>query len=98
MTIKSHFSRTQRKAFFTKALGYCCHLCFKHFNNHSVFLIAHQNLIDFEWPLHLDRILIGIFIIIGIQFTSFGKNDYHSYYFHLFISIVIWNRFWKLWF
>ena len=32
-----------------------------------VFLIAHQNLIDFEWPLHLDRILIGIFIIIGIQ-------------------------------
>ncbi|MQP24175.1 transglutaminase [Flavobacterium sp. LMO8] len=32
-----------------------------------LFLIAHQNLIDFEWPIHFDRILIGIFIIIGIQ-------------------------------
>lgn len=31
------------------------------------FLIAHQNLIDLEWIIHLDRILIFITIVIAIQ-------------------------------
>uniref|UniRef100_UPI0040491326 transglutaminase n=1 Tax=Flavobacterium sp. TaxID=239 RepID=UPI0040491326 len=32
-----------------------------------LFLIAHQNIIDFEWPIHLDRVLIFILIIVIIQ-------------------------------
>lgn len=32
-----------------------------------VFLIAHQNFIDLDWPIHLDRILLFVLIIIGIQ-------------------------------
>ncbi|MCW4470576.1 transglutaminase family protein [Flavobacterium sp. MFBS3-15] len=32
-----------------------------------LFIIIHQNLIDPEWPFHLDRILIGIVLIVGIQ-------------------------------
>lgn len=32
-----------------------------------VFLIAHQNLIDLDWIIHLDRIFLFIFIIIIIQ-------------------------------
>jgi hypothetical protein len=32
-----------------------------------IFLIAHQNFIDLEWPIHLDRILLFIVIIAGIQ-------------------------------
>jgi hypothetical protein len=32
-----------------------------------LFLIAHQNLIDLNWKLHLDRILLFILIVISIQ-------------------------------
>lgn len=32
-----------------------------------VFLIAHQNFIDLEWPIHLDRILFFIVILVIIQ-------------------------------
>ena len=32
-----------------------------------VFIIAHQNLIDWHWTGHLDRILIFLFILIAIQ-------------------------------
>ena len=32
-----------------------------------IFLIAHQNFIDLDWPIHLDRILLFIVIIAGIQ-------------------------------
>ncbi|RWX00363.1 transglutaminase-like domain-containing protein [Flavobacterium cerinum] len=32
-------------------------------------IIVHQNLIDPEWPFHLDRILIFIVIIVAIQFV-----------------------------
>ncbi len=32
-----------------------------------VFLIAHQNIIDLDWSIHLDRILLFVLIIIGIQ-------------------------------
>ncbi|KQB40754.1 putative cysteine protease [Flavobacterium daejeonense] len=31
------------------------------------FIIAHQNLIEFNWPFNLDRFLLFLFIIIGIQ-------------------------------
>ena len=31
------------------------------------FLIAHQNLIDLEWIIHLDRIIIFVVIIVAIQ-------------------------------
>lgn len=34
-----------------------------------VFLIAHQNLIDLGWYLHLDRILLFFLILAAIQFT-----------------------------
>jgi hypothetical protein len=32
-----------------------------------VFIILHQNLIDPEWPFHIDRILIFITLVIAIQ-------------------------------
>ena len=32
-----------------------------------VFIIIHQNILDPEWPLHLDRILIFIVLVIAIQ-------------------------------
>ena len=32
-----------------------------------IFLIAHQNFIDLDWPTHLDRILLFILIVVGIQ-------------------------------
>lgn len=32
-----------------------------------VFIILHQNLIDPEWPFHIDRILIFITLIVAIQ-------------------------------
>lgn len=32
-----------------------------------VFIIAHQKLIDFNWPIHLDRVLIFILITIAFQ-------------------------------
>ncbi|MEZ4853374.1 transglutaminase [Flavobacterium sp.] len=32
-----------------------------------VFIIAHQNLIELNWPFHLDRILLFTFILIVIQ-------------------------------
>jgi hypothetical protein len=32
-----------------------------------LFIILHQNLIDPEWPLHIDRILIFITLIVAIQ-------------------------------
>lgn len=31
------------------------------------FLIAHQNFIDLNWPIHLDQIILFIVIVIGIQ-------------------------------
>ena len=34
-----------------------------------IFLIAHQNFIDLQWVLHLDRILLFITIIVLIQFA-----------------------------
>lgn len=33
-----------------------------------VFLIAHQNLVDFEWPIHLDRIILFLIIIAVFHF------------------------------
>ncbi len=33
-----------------------------------IFLIIHQNLVQFNWYFHLDRVLIFIFILIIIQF------------------------------
>ena len=32
-----------------------------------IFLIVHQNFIDLDWPIHLDRIVIFIVIVAGIQ-------------------------------
>ena len=32
-----------------------------------VFIIIHQNIVDPEWPLHLDRILIFIVLVTAIQ-------------------------------
>lgn len=32
------------------------------------FIIAHQNLIELNWPLNIDRILLFIFILVAIQF------------------------------
>ena len=32
-----------------------------------VFLIAHQNLIDLDWVLHLDRVILFLVIIVLIQ-------------------------------
>ena len=32
-----------------------------------LFLIEHQNLIDLNWKLHLDRIILFILIVISIQ-------------------------------
>jgi hypothetical protein len=32
-----------------------------------IFLIAHQNFIDLDWPIHLDRIVLFIVIVAGIQ-------------------------------
>lgn len=34
-----------------------------------IFLIAHQNLIDLQWILHLDRIILFIVIVVLIQFA-----------------------------
>jgi hypothetical protein len=34
-----------------------------------VFLIAHQNFIDLNWVFQLDRILIFVIIVVGIQMT-----------------------------
>ncbi|NDI98763.1 transglutaminase [Flavobacterium sp. LaA7.5] len=34
-----------------------------------VFIILHQNLIDPEWPFHIDRILIFIALVVVIQVT-----------------------------
>jgi hypothetical protein len=31
------------------------------------FIIAHQNLIELNWPINLDRILLFIFIVVAIQ-------------------------------
>ena len=32
-----------------------------------LFIILHQNLVDPEWPLHIDRVLIFITMVAGIQ-------------------------------
>lgn len=32
-----------------------------------LFIIIHQNLVDPEWPVHIDRILIGITLLVAIQ-------------------------------
>ena len=32
-----------------------------------LFIIIHQNLIDPEWPLHIDRVLIFIVLVVAIQ-------------------------------
>lgn len=32
-----------------------------------IFIIAHQNLIDLNWPIHLDRILLFILLVVIIQ-------------------------------
>lgn len=32
-----------------------------------LFIIIHQNLKDPEWPIHIDRILIGIVLVVAIQ-------------------------------
>lgn len=34
-----------------------------------VFIIAHENLIELNWPLNLDRILLFILLLIAIQLT-----------------------------
>ena len=34
-----------------------------------VFLIAHQNIVDLDWPIHLDQIILFIVIVVGIQFV-----------------------------
>lgn len=33
------------------------------------FLIAHQNIVDLDWPIHLDQIILFIVIVVGIQFV-----------------------------
>uniref|UniRef100_UPI004047B351 transglutaminase n=1 Tax=Flavobacterium sp. TaxID=239 RepID=UPI004047B351 len=32
-----------------------------------IFIIAHQNLIDLNWPIHIDRILLFILLVVIIQ-------------------------------
>jgi hypothetical protein len=34
-----------------------------------LFIIIHQNLIDPEWPFHIDRILLFIILVVAIQLT-----------------------------
>lgn len=34
-----------------------------------IFLIAHQNIVDLDWPIHLDQIILFILIVVGIQFV-----------------------------
>lgn len=33
------------------------------------FLIAHQNIVDLDWPIYLDQIILFIVIVVGIQFV-----------------------------
>jgi hypothetical protein len=41
--------------------------CLEHFNSCSVFIIAHQNLIELNWFFNIDRIPIFLVIIVIIQ-------------------------------
>ena len=34
-----------------------------------VFIIVHQNIVDLDWPLQIDRILLFILITLAIQFV-----------------------------
>jgi hypothetical protein len=55
-----------------------------------IFLIAHQNFIDLDWPFHLDRIILFIIILLVFHFilTKMRKTALLSVFLYLMILII----------
>lgn len=56
-----------------------------------VFIILHQNLIDPEWPFHLDRILLFIVITILVQFIFQFLKKFIFIILIFYIIALIWG-------
>ena len=59
-----------------------------------LFIILHQNLKDPNWPVHIDRILLFIVILVTIQLVLRLLRTVHI---PIPDSLNIWFSFWKIW-
>lgn len=60
-----------------------------------VFIILHQVLIDPDWPLHLDRILLFLAIIIGMQFLLSYFKRFIFIILIIYLGTLIWGTLFK---
>ncbi|RRJ90107.1 transglutaminase [Paenimyroides tangerinum] len=56
-----------------------------------VFIILHQVLIDPDWPIHLDRILLFLAIIIGMQFLLSYFKKFIFFILIIYLGTLIWG-------
>src|SRR5690606_14656507 len=56
-----------------------------------VFIILHQVLIDPDWPIHLDRILLFLAIIIGMQFLLSYFKKFIFIILIIYLGTLIWG-------
>lgn len=56
-----------------------------------VFIILHQNLIDPEWPFHLDRILLFVAIVVVMQVILTALKRYVLFALICYLGFLIWG-------
>ncbi len=56
-----------------------------------VFIIAHQNLIDFNWFWHLDRIIIFLLILVIIQLVLRAMRRLTLISIFLYLIVLVWG-------
>lgn len=56
-----------------------------------VFIILHQVLIDPDWPIHLDRILLFLAIIIGMQFLLSYFKRFIFFILIIYLGTLVWG-------
>jgi hypothetical protein len=56
-----------------------------------VFIIVHQNLIDFNWFLHLDRIIIFLLIVVVLQLILRAMRRITLISIFLYLIVLIWG-------
>jgi hypothetical protein len=75
--IKNFLSKNKTNAAGQKTLGRCNYFVLNILIAIPLIIIAHQNLIELNWPFNLDRILLFIILIIVIQLVKTFKNYYY---------------------
>ncbi len=56
-----------------------------------VFIILHQNLIDPEWPFHIDRVLLFLAIIVVMQIVLTSLKKYVLFSLFCYLAFLVWG-------